>query len=69
LWTNLDFKCLYILEKRSMIFQKSLTKSLIHKKKNIKIFRVVWQVQIDEIEKKMSKIIKKTTKQIVNHKI
>jgi len=42
-----------------MIFQNSLIKSLIHKiKKNIKISRTFWQVQIDEIENKMSKIIK-----------
>jgi len=59
LWIILDFKCLYFLEKRSMIFQKSLKKSLIYKIKEYKIFRIFWQVQIDEIEKKMSKIIKK----------
>jgi len=28
-------------------------------KKNIKISRIFWQVHIDEIENKMSKIIKK----------
>jgi len=51
---------IYFLEKRSMIFQKYLTKSLIHKiKKNIKISRIFWQVHIHEIEKKMLKIIKK----------
>jgi len=60
LWTILDFKCLYFLENYSIIFQSSLIKSLIHKiKKNIKISRICWQVQINEIENKMSKIIKK----------
>jgi len=34
LWRILDFKCLYILEKYSMIFQNSLIKSLIHKIKH-----------------------------------
>jgi len=43
-----------------MIFQNSLIKSLIYKIKQIKISRIFWQVQIDEIENKMSKIIKKT---------
>jgi len=33
LWRILDFKCLYFLEKHSMIFQNSLIKSLIHKMK------------------------------------
>jgi len=41
-----------------------LIKSLIHKIKKIKISRIFWQVQIDEIENKMSK-----KKQIVNSKI
>jgi len=60
LWRILDFKCLYYFEKHSMIFQNSLIKYLIHKiKKNIKFSRIFWQVQIDEIENKMSKIIKK----------
>jgi len=31
LWKILDFKCLYFLEKHSMIFQNSLIKSVIHK--------------------------------------
>jgi len=31
LWSILDFKCLYILLKYSMIFQNSLIKSLMHK--------------------------------------
>jgi len=31
LWRILDFKCLYFLEKYSMIFQNSLIKSLMHK--------------------------------------
>jgi len=52
-----------------MIFQNSLIKSLIHKIKKIKISRIFWQVQIDEIENKMSKIIKKLKKDIVNRKI
>jgi len=34
----LDFKCLYFLEKYSMIFQNSLIKSLIHKLKQHKNF-------------------------------
>ena len=38
LWRILDFKCLYFLEKCSMIFQKSLLKSLIHKIKKPKNF-------------------------------
>jgi len=60
LWRILDFKCLYFSKKYSMIFQNSLIKSLVHKvKKNIKISRIFWQIQIDEIENKMSKIIKK----------
>jgi len=50
-----------------MIFQNSLIKSLIHKIKKIKIYQIFWLLQIDEIENKMSKIIKK--KQIVNSKI
>jgi len=33
LWRILDFKCLFFLEKYSMIFQNSLIKSLIHKTK------------------------------------
>jgi len=41
-----------------MIFQNSLIKSLVHKIKYIKIYRIFWQLQIDEIENKMSKIIK-----------
>jgi len=31
LWRILDFKCLYFLEKYSMIFQNSLIKSLMHR--------------------------------------
>jgi len=34
----LDFKCLYFLEKYSVIFQNSLIKSLIHKIKRLKNF-------------------------------
>jgi len=49
-----------------MIFKNSLIKSLIHKIKKIKISRIFCQLRIDEIENKMSKIIKK---QIVNRKI
>jgi len=59
LWRILDFKCLYCLEKYSLIFQKSLIKCLIHKIKNIKISRIFWQVHIGKIENKMLKIIKK----------
>jgi len=51
----LDFKCLYFFKKHSMIFQNSLIKSLIHKIRKIKISRIFWQLQIDEIENKMSK--------------
>jgi len=45
-----------------MIFQNSLIKSLIYKIKKQKISRIFSQVQIDELENKMSKIkkIKKT---------
>jgi len=64
----LDFKCLYFLEKWSNIFQKSLIKSLIYKIKNIKISRISWQVQIDEIKKKMSKI-KKNKKKLAHREI
>ena len=39
MWIILDFKCLYFLEKRSMIFQKSLTKYLINKIKEPKNFQ------------------------------
>jgi len=52
-----------------MILQNSLIKSLIHKIKKIKISRIFWQIQIDEIENKMSQIIKKIKKQILNRKI
>jgi len=45
-----------------MIFQNSLIKSLIHKIKKIKISRMFWQLKIDEIENKMSKIIRKIKK-------
>jgi len=38
LWRILDFKCLYFLEKYSIIFQHSLVKSLIHKIKKDKNF-------------------------------
>jgi len=66
LWKILDFKCLYFFKKHSMIFKNSLIKSLIHKIKKIKISRIFCQLRIDEIENKMSKIVKK---QIVNRKI
>jgi len=69
LWGILDFKCLYVLEKYSTIFQNFLIKSLIHKIKDIKISRICWQVQIDEIKNKMSQIMKKIKKQIVNSRI
>jgi len=52
-----------------MIFQNSLIKSLIHKIQKIKLSRIFWQVKIDGIESKMSKIIKKIEKYIVNCKI
>jgi len=55
LWRILDFICLYFFKKHSMIFQNSLIKSLIHKIKK-KFLEFFWQVQIDEIENKMSKI-------------
>jgi len=69
LWRILNFKCLYFFKKHSMIFQNSLIKSLIHKVKKIKISRIFWQQQIDEIENKMSKIIKRIKKRIVERKI
>jgi len=46
-------------QKRSMILQKSLTKSLFQKIKEHVNFQNFRQIQIDENEKKMSKIIKK----------
>jgi len=46
----------YFLEKCSMIFQKSLLKSLIHKIKNVKIAGIFLQIRIDEIEKKKTNI-------------
>jgi len=52
---NLDFKCLYFFKKHSMIFKNSLIKSLIHKIKKIKISRIIWPLEIDEIEKKCQK--------------
>jgi len=62
LWRILDFKYLYFFKKHSMIFQNSLIKSLMHKIKQIKMFRIFWQLQTDEIENKMSTIIKKNKK-------
>jgi len=38
LWWILDLKCLYFLEKCSMIFQNCLIKSLMHKMKENKKF-------------------------------
>jgi len=55
---NFGFQMSIFLEKYSMIFQNSLIKSLINKIKNIKISRICWKVQKDEIENKISKIIK-----------
>ena len=70
LWRILDFKCLYFFEKFSIIFQNSLIKSLIYKiKKHLKFFRIFWQVQVDKIEKKMLKIIKKTYSKPQNFEI
>jgi len=69
LWRILDFKRLYFFKKTFHDFPKTLIKSVIHKLKKIKISRIFWQLQIDEIENKMSKIIKKIKKQIVNCKI
>jgi len=58
LWRIFYFKCLYFFTKRYMIFQISLIISLIHKTKKIKISKIFWLLQTDEIENKMSKIIK-----------
>jgi len=66
---NIGFQMSIFLEKYSMIFQNSLIKSLINKIKNIKISRICWQVQKDEIENKISKIIKKIKNQTVNRRI
>jgi len=55
---NFLFEMSIFFRKISMIFQNSLIKSLIHKIKKHKISTIFWQVQIDEIENKMSKIIK-----------
>jgi len=52
----------YFFKKHSMILQNSLIKSLIHKIKKIKISRMFWQLKIDKIENKMSKIIRKIKK-------
>jgi len=55
---NFGFQMSIYFEKHSMIFQNSLIKSLMHKIKKHKFSRIFWQVQIDEIENKMLKIIK-----------
>jgi len=56
---NFGFQMSIFFKKHSMIFQNSLIKSIIHKIKKIKIYRIFWQLQIDEIENKMWKIINK----------
>ena len=43
-----------------------MIKPLIHKVKEHKISRIFWQVQMDEKEKKMSKIIEKTKSELQN---
>jgi len=55
---NFLFEMSIFFRKISMIFQNSLIKSLIYKIKKHKISTIFWQVQIHEIENKMSKIIK-----------
>jgi len=56
---NFGFQMSIFFWKYSLIFQISLIKSLIDKIKKTKISRILSQVQIGEIETKMSKIIKK----------
>jgi len=69
LWIILDFKCLYFLEKCSMIFQKSLTKSLIHKIKEHKSLQNFLTGTDRRNWKENVKNNKKTKKQIVDRKI
>jgi len=84
LWIILDFICQYVLGKRSMIFQKSLTKSLIHKIKEYKNFqnfltstyRGNWKENVKNNKKKKKKKKKKNKKkkkkkkkQVVNRTI
>jgi len=60
---NFGFRMsIFFFKKHSMILKNSLIKSLIHKIKKIKISRIFWQLQIDEIENKMSKIVKEKNK-------
>jgi len=60
---NFGFQMSIFFRKTFHDFPKILTKSLIHKIKEHKILNFFWQVQIDEIKKKMSKIIKKPKNQ------
>jgi len=67
LWIILDFKCPYILEKRSMIFQKFLTKSLMYKIKEHKNFQNFLTTTERRNWKENVKTIRKVKKkQIVN---
>jgi len=59
IYEEFGFQMSIFFKKHSMIFKNSLIKSLIHKIKKVKISRIIGPLQIDEIEKKMSKIIKK----------
>ena len=66
MWIILDFKCLYCFEKRSMIFQKFLTKSLIHKIKEHKNFQNFLTRTDRRNWKENVKNIRKIKKQIIN---
>jgi len=50
---NFGFQMSISFRKMFHVFQKSLIKSLIHKIKKHQDYRIFWQVQIEEIEKKM----------------
>jgi len=63
------FKCLYFLEKYSMIFQNSLIKSLINKIKKHKNFYNFLTGTDTRNWKYNVKNIKRIKKQIVNHRI
>jgi len=55
---NFGFQISIFLWKIFHDFPKFFEKSLINKIENIKISRLFWQLQIDKIENKLSKIKK-----------
>ena len=66
LWRILDFKYLYFLEKRSMIFQIFFTKSLFYKIKEHKNFQSLLKSTDGRNWKENVKDIRKIKKQIIN---